>query len=95
MLLIANKIKTICKDRKIPIKDLASAIKMSEPGFHRMIEKESMKVKNLQLIADFFGVPITYFFDEPVEVNKEKVIDEVMQELSALLKESMKKKGKL
>lgn len=36
----------------------------TEQSVYRWFKEDNMEVKNLQKIADYFGVGITYFFDE-------------------------------
>jgi len=44
--------------------ELIEAIGLSRGGFYNMIEKKSMKVDTLVKMSKFFGVPVSYWFEE-------------------------------
>ena len=83
-----NAIKILCNENKTSLKDLAIEIGISEQGLHGIIRNGDMKVSTLQAIADYFQVPITFFFEdgEPNTDMKDRVVDEVFEELKKLVK---------
>jgi transcriptional regulator with XRE-family HTH domain len=64
-----NRIKKLMEDNKVTAQMLCANTKISISGFWKMLEKETMKVKTLEQIADYFNVSISYFFDDDVSDN--------------------------
>ena len=74
--------------KKLTIRDFAQKIGVSEPGIHNMFRSYDMKVSTLQKIADYFNVPITYFFDD-ID-TKNQTVDLVFDALKGIVKEKIK-----
>lgn len=61
---IAEKINFLIFKRKIKLLDLAIYLKISDVGLRKMIKNDSFKADVLYKIANYFKLPIGYFFDE-------------------------------
>ena len=90
---IINKIEALKKQRKVSNTDLAEKTDMSRGGFELMLKSGDMKISTLKAIADFFNVPITYFFEDnkEVESSSERSIDEVFDAMKELVKSKILK----
>jgi len=68
---IEKNIRAEAKKQGIRLYVLASEIGLTEPGFYAMLNKESMKVKTLEKIAEVLQVPFALLIadmqDEPVK----------------------------
>ncbi|WP_127135145.1 helix-turn-helix domain-containing protein [Veillonella caviae] len=60
--MLIKKIKVLCKKNNINIGQLERATGL---GFAtiRKWDKSSPNMKNIKKVADYFGVPVTYFLD--------------------------------
>ena len=87
-MLYINRIRKLIDDRKLTIREFAEKIGVSEPGIHNMFRTHDMKVSTLQKIADYFDVPITYFFDD-ID-TKNQTVDLVFDTLKGIVKEKIK-----
>jgi len=87
-MLYINRIRNLLDDKKLTIREFAEKIGMSEPGIHNMFRSHDMKVSTLQKIADYFDVPITYFFDDLD--TKNQTVDLVFETLKGIVKEKIK-----
>jgi len=85
-----NRIRKLIDDKKLTIRDFAEKIGVSEPGIHNMFRSHDMKVSTLQKIADFFEVPITYFFDEENVDARNQTVDLVFDALKDIVKKKIK-----
>lgn len=59
-----NKIRQVCSEKGMTLKDLAKKSKISEMGLQRMLNSNSMKVATLEKIAIVLGVPLEKFFSD-------------------------------
>lgn len=59
-----EKLKGLIRKENLSQNKAATAFKMSSPGFSEMMAKQTMKVDTLEIIAKYFNVPVSYFFDE-------------------------------
>ena len=57
-------VKQLCENKKISLKDLALKIDMSYQNLYKCFKKGSMDTKDLEKIAEIFGISAGYFFDE-------------------------------
>jgi len=87
-MLYINRIKKLIDDKNLSIKGFAEKIGVSEPGLHSMFRSYDMKVSTLQKIADYFNVPITYFFDD-ID-TRSQTVDLVFDTLKDVVKERIK-----
>lgn len=62
-----SRIKELQRQTKVSNKELALKLKMSVPGFEKMLKLETCTVSTLEMIANHFNVQASYFFDEKVE----------------------------
>ena len=91
-MLCVNRIRKLVDDNNLTIKGFAEKIGISEPGIHNMFRSQDMKISTLQKIADFFKVPITYFFDDDddIDTRKNQTVDLVFDTLKDIVKEKIK-----
>lgn len=99
-----ERIKVLLEEKNVTKKSLADAVNISTLGLDGIIAGSNVRAGNLEKIADFFKLPIDYFFDREVELNpvepvpKKEVSEEKNLSLeaeNALLKKSLKKKKEL
>ena len=69
--MIISKLKELRAANKVTEKQLAVACGMTVNGLRSIISRNDIKLSTLTKIAEYFNVPITYFFDEnsPVTNN--------------------------
>jgi transcriptional regulator with XRE-family HTH domain len=87
-MLYINRIKSLIDENNLTIKGFAEKVEVSEQGIHSMFRSQDMKVSTLQRIADYFEVPITYFFDDLD--SKGQTVDFVFDTLKVIVKEKIK-----
>lgn len=63
-----QKITELLQERKILKKEFCEAVGLSYPGLTDILDRNSTKTDVLERIAEFFHVPVGYFFDE-IEVD--------------------------
>ncbi len=90
MLLYINKVRKLCDTRKVTQKHLAEKIGASPTGFSQMLSNETMQVKTLQAIADYFKVPIAWFFEDDNTASPHIDVDRVFDVMKEMVKEKMK-----
>lgn len=61
-----GKIAKLLEDRKLTKKSLIDYVGITGPGLDQMIARGNLRAQNLEKIADFFNVPIDYFFDREI-----------------------------
>lgn len=57
-----QKIKTIAKEKKITLRELAKKAEISEPALYQLLRNNSTTIDTLSKIADVLGVDIRVFF---------------------------------
>lgn len=67
---IAEKIKRLAEVNGNSLAWLASQIGITKVGFYKMLETDSYKVDTLQKIASVYGIPIVYFFHQPLTAKR-------------------------
>lgn len=86
-----NKLKELCQERHISIKDLCEKASMSFAGIKRGWENETIEVRKARLISEILGVPLTYWetMDKPATkrtpVSREE-IQSLFDEVAGLRK---------
>lgn len=63
-MLNVNKINLLREQRKVTQSQLAQKIGISVVGLQQALKKGDFKISLLLRIADYFKVPVSYFFDE-------------------------------
>lgn len=58
------KIRTIAKGKKISMRELATAVGITEAGLYGLMSKNSTKVETLEKIAIYLKIPVSTFFEE-------------------------------
>jgi transcriptional regulator with XRE-family HTH domain len=90
---IHNKIKLLCGSKQISIKSLAIELGLTEQGFNKMFKKNSIKISQLDRIANILEVDICYFLKEDYENKPAPILPSQVQEptyLYELLKSQSK-----
>jgi DNA-binding Xre family transcriptional regulator len=64
-----EKLKKVLKEKGSQ-KSLSMAIGMSEAGFVQMVNNNSIKVETLEKICTELDLPIAYFLDIELEIEK-------------------------
>ena len=64
-----ERIKVLLEEKNVTKKSLADAVNISTLGLDGIIAGSNVRAGNLEKIADFFKLPIDYFFDREVELN--------------------------
>lgn len=67
---IGNEINRILTERKVVKKRFAEEIGTSEINLQKIIKKASINTALLSKIANALCIPVEYFFDEEVVINK-------------------------
>lgn len=80
-----QKIKKLCLNKNVTIKQAALDLGMTEQAMHKIIKTNSTKIETLISIAQYFNVEPTYFFDNNSEENKCNVLVN-REELNGLIK---------
>lgn len=89
-MLIDNKIKFLCEKNNITLKELVKKLKITPQGYYGMIRNNTMQIRTLQAIADYFKVPIVSFFIDDKEIFKNDV-EHVFNVLKEIVKERIGK----
>lgn len=75
---IIEKILKLMRQRSVSLRTLSDSVGMSATGFSKTLRDHSLKVSILLRIADYFGVPVNYFFEDiylnPVEMQEKRSI---------------------
>jgi transcriptional regulator with XRE-family HTH domain len=82
--MLRDKITNLLRIKNETIKQLALAIGISEPSIYRWFNEDSMEIKHLRKIADYFGKDISYFFDikeikQGIDIAHQQKIQEVKE----------------
>lgn len=80
-----QKIKELCLNKNVTIKQAALDLGMTEQAMHKIIKTNSTKIETLISIAQYFNVNPTYFFDSSSDESKHTVIIS-REELNNLIK---------
>ncbi len=70
-----EKIKELCNERNESLSSLASAIGVRSSVFTelKMHRTKQLSVATIEKIADYFGVPETYFLEEDADSKQEEL----------------------
>ena len=67
---VNEKIKAHIESKGINLTHLAKKIEMSKQNLSSVLSNNDIKLSQLQKICNVLGVPITYFFDERLDVAR-------------------------
>lgn len=99
-----NKIRSLSEERKLSIRKLCIQTGITDVGFRKMIEKDTMKIATLEKIAGVLKVHPVYFFkddgkpedhqikDRPGDYEKKEPVS--LHYETELLKELIREKDK-
>jgi transcriptional regulator with XRE-family HTH domain len=75
---IIERILKLMRKKNVSLRMLSESIGMSATGLSKTLKDHSLKVSILLRIADYFGVPVNYFFEDiylnPVEMQEKRSI---------------------
>lgn len=91
-ILYISRIKFLISDKKVTAKKLAEEIGISEIGLHKMLNNNDMKVSTLINIANYFKVPVSYFFNDAETQNDYVNIDDFLNGLKKIVIDNLNKK---
>lgn len=80
-----QKIKELCLNKNVTIKQAALDLGMTEQAMHKIIKTNSTKIETLISIAQYFNIEPTYFFDSSSDESKHTVMIN-KEELNNLIK---------
>ena len=66
---VNKKIKAYIESKGINLTHLAKKIEMSKQNLSSVLSNNDIKLSQLQKICNVLGLPITYFFDERLDVS--------------------------
>lgn len=70
---IGKEVNAILESRKIIKKRFAEEIDTTEVNLYKILKKSSIDAALLSKIANALGIPVGYFFDEDVVINKTEI----------------------
>ncbi len=76
--MISSRIEDLRNKSGLNQVDFCKKIGLTKNGYKGALDRNDFKVSTLRAIADFFKVPIVYFFDEENETitNQENLVNE-------------------
>ncbi len=60
--MLKDRIVALCQNENITVKKMILDLKFTEQSIYRWFKKDTMEIKNLRKIADYFGKDLIYFF---------------------------------
>lgn len=80
-----GKIKQLSKEKGMSLVELSVQLGMSKQSLFKIIRENTTKISTLEQIANYFGVPLNYFFDDYEEnQNQQELTDQERNELVIL-----------
>jgi hypothetical protein len=67
--MLKDKITELCQLNNVTIKKLSIDLNYSEPTFYRWFKADSMELKHLRKIAEYFNKELAYFFSNSVTIT--------------------------
>ncbi len=83
---IGDKVRSLLRSQHKKMGDLCRHVGITEPGMHRVFDRDSCKINVLLKMADFFNVPVAYFLPEDKRAQEESEKDREIQYLKGQLK---------
>jgi len=68
-MLLKSRITKLCEENKLTVRKLAIDTGFSEQSFYRWFNEDTMELKHLRKIADYFKVDLNYFFGKNEDSN--------------------------
>lgn len=94
---VGKKIRELVKGKKLSNEEFAKIVGRHHKYVYKIFKQENINTELLQVIAAYFGVGMSYFFDEDNQVNEsseqyglsiqEKYIKSLEREIERLNKE--------
>ena len=101
---VGRRIEELLSEKRRTKKSLFTYAGISAVGLDSIISGSNVRAGNLEKIADFFKLPIDYFFDReiqltvpknPIEVGGDDILRMKISELEAEVRELIRENGKL
>lgn len=83
---IEKKINELLKEKGSNIAELANALEITKQGLYTILKSGSTKVSTLEKIANYFGVPPSYFLQEEIDEYKIDGQLEINDRINELIK---------
>ncbi len=83
---IGDKVRSLLRSQHKKMGDLCRNVGITEPGMHRVFDRDSCKIGVLLKMADFFNVPVNYFLPDDKRAVEESEKDREIQYLKGQLK---------
>jgi transcriptional regulator with XRE-family HTH domain len=81
---LSTKIKKLCNDRMITVKELCKMVEITESGLSKALKNNSLKIETLKRISDYFQIDISYFFSDVTPTGTSEKISELENEIMLL-----------
>ena len=69
-----SQIEKLRKERRVSKKEIADHLKMTVMGYSKMIEKQTCTVATLEMIADYYNKPLSFFLGDESNEESTKVL---------------------
>jgi hypothetical protein len=76
--MLKSKITGLCQLNNITVKKLSIETGFSEQSFYRWFKEDTMELKHLKIIANYFGKDLNYFFSASDEDEIKEAENRVM-----------------
>ncbi len=83
---IGDKVRGLLRGQHKKMGTLCQYVGMTEPGMHKVFNRDSCKIDVLLKMSDFFNVPISYFLPEDKHAKEESEKDREIQYLKGQVK---------
>lgn len=82
-----SKLEKLKKERKVSNDEISEALGISRGGLGKMIANKDMKVSTLIGLANFFDVPVSFFFEDKMQIDSQ--VDRVFDVMKQIVKRNM------
>jgi transcriptional regulator with XRE-family HTH domain len=82
-----RKIEILKKERKVSNEEISEALGISRGGLGKMLSNKDMKVSTLIGLANFFNVPVSFFFED--KIHNDSQVDRVFDVMKQIVKRNM------
>ncbi len=79
-----SKIKQLTRQNGMTMTELSKELGISMQALCKMIRENTTKISTLEQIAQIFGVPITFFFEDDEAQQKKELTEKEQMELTIL-----------
>lgn len=82
-----GKIKQLARQKGIGMLELSEQLGMTQQSLFKIIRENTTKISTLEQIANYFGVPVNYFFDDYEENQKQQELTDKERNELVILRE--------